>query len=189
MTHSTPGGLAGAVGLDLLGLGREDELDAFVARGHELAGAGRQRVGGVAGDDGDALGAQAYGRAGHVERGRAVADHGDRLAQARLFAVAQGAQELEAVERGLGARQAGAVAAPGADADEDGVHAGLEQAFEGDLAAQADAVDEAHAGRPERFELAVEDGLGQAERRDAVAQHAAGLVVAVVDGDGVAGAA
>ena len=39
------GGLAVAVGGDLLGLGREDELDALVAGGDEGAGAGRQRVG------------------------------------------------------------------------------------------------------------------------------------------------
>ena len=183
-----PGRLAGAIGLDLPGLGREDELDAFVDGGHEVAGAGRQRVGRVAGDDRHAAGPETHGRTGGVEGRHAVADHGDRLAQARLFAFAQGAQELETVERGLGARQTGAVAAPGADAHEDGVHAGFEQALEGDLAAQADAVDEPYAGLPERFELALEHRLGQAERRDAVAQHAAGLVVAVVDGHGVAGA-
>ena len=56
-----------------------------------------------------------------------------------------------------------------------------------DLVAQGDVVDEAHAGLPERLELALEHALGQAELGDAVAQHAAGLVVGVVDRHFVAG--
>src|SRR5660397_100641 len=70
--------LAG-LGLDLLGQGAELELDALLEGGGELAGAGRDVLAFVLGDDHDLLGAFAARRAGHVERGDAVADHGDLL--------------------------------------------------------------------------------------------------------------
>jgi len=135
--------------------------------------------------DGDRRGAQAARRARGVERGRAAADHGDRVADTHLPALAHLAQQVEALDDGLAAGDLRGRRLPRAHGDEDGVEAGVAQPFDGDLVAERGVVDETHAGLPERLELAVEDPLGQAELGDAVAQRPAGLLVGVVHGDPV----
>ena len=93
-------GLAG-LGLDLLGQGAELELDALLEGGGEVAGAGRDVVGLVLGDDDDLLGALAARRAGDVEGGDAVADHGDLLRELDGAALAHALEQLEAVQGGV----------------------------------------------------------------------------------------
>ncbi len=146
-----------------------------------VAVAGLYAVGVVAGQHGDFGGAQTARRARRVERCRAVADHDDVAGDAHLAALAHAAQHVDRLDYCLAAGDTALGCLPGADADEDGIEAGVVQALEGDLVAQGDAVDEAHAGLPERLELTFEHVLGQPELGDAVAQHAAGLVVGVVD--------
>ena len=94
---------------------------------------------------------------------------------------------VEGVRQGLVAGDARRHGLPGADADEDGVEAGLHEAVRVDVAAEQDVVDEAYAGVPQRLQLGVQHLFRQAEAGDAVAQHAARLLRLVVDGDRVAG--
>ena len=161
-----------ALGLDLLGQGAELELDALVEGGGELAGAGGHVVGLVLGDDDDVLGALAPRRAGDVEGGDAVADHGDLLRELDGAALAHALEQLEAVERRP--RRRGAACCGSSQVPTlmiDGVEAGVEQAVGVDLVAQLGLADEAHAGVPQRRELLVDDLPGQPELGDAVAQR------------------
>ena len=187
-THSTPCALP-ALGLDLLGQGAELELDALLEGGREVAGAGR-----------DVVGRRAARRrtTSLAPLRRAVRATSRAVMPSPITAtvcvnltarpVAHALQDVEAARarpRRRGARACGS--SQRADADDDGVEAGVEQAVGVDLVAAA-RTRRRSARRPPTAAASsfVHDLLGQAELGDAVAQRAAGLGVGVVDGDLVA---
>ncbi len=138
------------------------------------------------GEEGHAAGAVAEGRAGHVHGGVAHADDRDRLADIAGIGADQVVQAKVDVAAGL-ALDAQGLGAPGARADEDGLVAVAEEVVDskgpadGRVGADADALALQHAA------VAVDDGLGQAEVGDAVAEDPAHVGPLLEDGDVAAG--
>ena len=130
--------------------------------------------------------ALAHRRARHIHGGVARADDVDALAQAIAVRVVEIVDAEVHVAQRLALDVQG-VGLPHARAQEDGLVAVAEQILDGDRA--ADGRVRAHLDVLEHEVMileVVQHGLGQAEGWDAVAQHAADLVLALEDGDLIA---
>ena len=161
-----------------------EHLVDLVGRGHVL------HVAPV--DERDLGGALPDRRARAVHRREAAADDDD--ARALVTRVGQSerrrAQVVEAVDHAVRvvARDAELVRVVAADRDADGVEALVLEVVEREVAAERRVRDELHAEVPGALVLGLEDlDLGKAVLRDPVAEHAAGLGVALEDRDRVAG--
>ena len=133
------------------------------------------------------LRAETHRGAGHVHGDVAAADHDDLFADRGPGPGVDLAQEVDAAPDALQllARDAEGGGLLCADAEIEGVIALLAQLLDGDVLADLHAAAEDHAQLLEHVDLRVEHGLLQTEARDAVAEHAAGQLVLVEDGDAV----
>lgn len=178
-------GVAVLVDLDVVGGDELHELAAVLDRAVDLL-VERGHVGATTTvDDLHRLGAHAHRAAGRVHRDVAAADHDDVLAGVVVdVPVADGAQHRDGGHdaRGVFAVDAELLVGVGADADVDGVVVALE-VLDRDVGADGDAELDVDAERGDERDLGVEQILGQAVVRDAVAEHAAELGALLVDGD------
>ena len=162
----------------------EEELYALLLRLLDLDGIGGHIALLPAVGDGD-LRAEADGGAGHVHRDVAAADDDDLFADGGLGAGVDLAQEIDAAPDALEllARDAEGGGLLRADGEIKRVKALGAQLVERHVPADLDTAAEDHAELLQNVDLGVEDGLLEAEVRDAVAEHTAGLVVFIEDGD------
>ena len=159
------------------------DLDAVGERVVELALARARPL--AAAVDGHVLAAHAHGRARDVHRGVARADDGHAVAELVDLGVLQVVDGVGDIAEAL-AFDMEAARLPGAGADEDRVEAIGEEVVEVERLADRRVRADLDAERLQLRLIALEDGLRQAELRDAVAHHAADLVLALKDRDVVA---
>ena len=167
------------------------EGDALVEALGELVVRGRHALVVLDAVDGDLLGAQAQGRAAGVEGHVAAADDDDVLAHVDLLAERGGLEQADGVEDalGVGAGDRQRAAALEADGEVHGLVAAavlLHEAVDGEVLAGGLAALQVDAEREHAVDVLLQGGLGQAVLGDAEAQHAAGLGLALEDGDLVA---
>src|SRR5438552_638244 len=165
---------------DLHRSGVEVELDALVLRVVDLAVVRAHLLARAPVDDGH-LGAETSRRARAVERGEPAPDDDDPVALPHRDGIALGVLP-EVVDRlddagKILARDAHGIAAPRADAEEDGVVSLREQLLDGEITAELlPALELGVAQLPQRVQLFVELHLREAVLGDAVAADAALLV-------------
>ena len=157
------------------------QLHAFPDGVLDLVGAGRHLAAVLQRDHVDVRCALAQGRQGDVDRDVAAADDDHPRPDPHRLAAAHVPQEIDAAEHEglmdtLDRDQARAL---GAEAEEHGVVVLAEGVEASDLRAGADRDSE----RPDLVELLVEQVGRQAVGRNAVAQHAAGLLLLLEDLD------
>ena len=183
--HHEGAAVAGLVGLDGDGRHEGHHLHAFADGALHLAGKGGHVLEPAAIDDADLLGAGAHARAGAVHGDVAAADDRDLLAgEIGNLPVADAAQKVDrrAHSHGVGPLQAQLFTNMGADGDVDGVVSGGDGAHL--LAAHACLVAHLDVGQAaDGAHVLVEAGAGEAVGRDAVAHHAACLLLFFENGD------
>ena len=184
-------GAAVGVGDDLRRHAGAVEADALVEALGELVVGGRDALVVLDAVDGDLLGAEAECGAPGVEGHVAAADDDDVLAHVDLLAERGGLEHAHGVEDalGVGAGDGQGAAALEADGEVHGLVAAavlLHEAVDGEVLAGGLVALQVDAERGDAVDVLLQGGLGQAVLGDAEAQHAAGLGLALEDGDGVA---
>jgi len=168
--------------------GEEDHLDALVQRLLHLERLGRHLVARAPVDELDVLGALAQRRPDAVDRCVAASDDDDRVPERLVNALGHVAQVPDAEGDALLALPVDphGTGPPRADGQVDRVEV-APQVLQAQVRAQRLAGDDLDAQRLDGRDLRVERLLGEPVLGDPVPHHAAGVVLLLEHGDGVAG--
>ena len=183
--HHEGAAVAGLVRLDGDGRHERHHLHTFADGALHLAGKGGHVLKPASIDDADLLGTGAHARAGAVHGDVAAADDRHLLAgEVGNLAVADAAQKVDcrAHAHGVGSFQAQFLADVRSDGDIDGVVGGRDGAHL--FAAYVGLIAHFDVGKAaDGTHVLVETGAGEAVGRDAVAHHAACLLLLFKNGD------